>query len=363
MSLFTEEELPTDYHIFKKNQSKFKFTAMSEEENARLTGQICQLQDMLLRQQEQLEALSSRLTAQNGDAAPITRDLSKMSKPDVFTGADRSKCHKFLSQLNLYFEGNPVTFSNDKSKIVFAASFLKGKAEDWMSQYVDPTKESYINSYARFTEVLTNTMGEPDRYNQLSSKLMNLKDSGNTSDYTTEFFRLSSQLDWSGPQLRAQYYQGLKGSIKDSLSQLVDQPESLEELTATAIRIDNRMTERRTEKKSELPLQTRISPRFASQFGRNLHSNSFPPSQSRVPGPAPMEIDGTTVQPAERQRRFQDRACYYCGKSGHIAKDCFKRKNRLNSTTSSKRKEESPAKVNATKSDVTFTVTENKEEK
>ena len=66
--------------------------------------------------------------------------------------------------------------------------------------------------------------------------------------YTAEFQQYSGQTDWNDDTLKDQYYKGLKDSIKDEIT-YSDRLESLYEMIALTIKIDNRYYERQLERK------------------------------------------------------------------------------------------------------------------
>ena len=43
---------------------------------------------------------------------------------------------QFLFQLTLYFQGDPDTYSDDRAKVLSAASFLEGVALQWIQPFV-----------------------------------------------------------------------------------------------------------------------------------------------------------------------------------------------------------------------------------
>ena len=51
---------------------------------------------------------------------------SKVREPDPFDGTDTTKLRTFLVQLQLNFNDQPCTFSEDWRKVNFAISYLKG---------------------------------------------------------------------------------------------------------------------------------------------------------------------------------------------------------------------------------------------
>ena len=53
---------------------------------------------------------------------------SKVREPDPFDGTDPAKLRKFLVQLRLSFNDHPRAFANDRNKVNFAISYLKGIA-------------------------------------------------------------------------------------------------------------------------------------------------------------------------------------------------------------------------------------------
>ena len=58
------------------------------------------------------------------------KPILKINLPEEFIG-NRNKYDKFRTQFILYFVINPSQFEDDKVKIVFTASFLRGSAVNW----------------------------------------------------------------------------------------------------------------------------------------------------------------------------------------------------------------------------------------
>jgi hypothetical protein len=56
------------------------------------------------------------------------------------------------------------------------------------------------------------------------------------------------RVDWGEKALIAQYYRGLKDTVKDEMARS-DRPDDLEDTIKIAVRIDNRIYERALEKK------------------------------------------------------------------------------------------------------------------
>ena len=94
-----------------------------------------------------------------------------------------------------------------------------------------------------------------------------------------------------------------------------------------ACKIDNRLRERRKEKNSNNSSNNRqnqntiiplVHPPNYSQVPTSLHSAH---SQNQ---PVPMDIDNIQVRrltQEERNRRFQNNLCLYCGNSGHVVRN------------------------------------------
>ncbi|CAG8822521.1 25852_t:CDS:2, partial [Racocetra persica] len=135
--------------------------------------------------------------------------------------------------------------------------------------------------------------------------------SKSASSYASEFRQISSDLDWGEAALIDQFRIGLKNDVKDLLLTMED-PTSLNDAIAKAVRCDNRLFERRRERQ-----------------GHSLDRGDSVSNYSRSSlTPEPMQIDSTrarTLSEEEKQRRWANNFCLYCGEPGHIAKKLGKR--------------------------------------
>jgi len=143
-------------------------------------------------------------------------------EPDSYDGTDPSKLHAFLSQCKLVFRSSPQAFANDKLKIMYAISYLKGTALCWFEPIlsldeIDLPLHVYV--WNVFEEELKSTFGEPDPVASTMLKLDNLsmKDNHHIAKYNVEFNEYTVLTGFNNHTLYAKYYKGLMPHIKDGL--------------------------------------------------------------------------------------------------------------------------------------------------
>jgi hypothetical protein len=281
----------------------------------------------LANQNQHLQDSVAHLTVQNHALRATTpaetplptgnKNQVKLNKPPEFDGRDKKAANTFLTHLQLHFLATPHLFPDDRSKVLFASTYLRGPAFAWIEPHFLKKDDPIIQSWDAFQEAFLSSLGDPDRERTLTRDLQTLVQTGSAAAYTTEFFRLSAFLGWNDQALQAQYYSGLKPEVKDALALSDKTLKTVQDLANFAIRIDNRLFERRQENRRN-PTPMRHTP--------------TPPIGPRTPitfpsGPTPMVLDANRprfqpLSPEERQYRMRHGLCLYCGQKGHVAIAC-----------------------------------------
>jgi Ty3 transposon capsid-like protein len=296
--------------------------------NAPVTITHAQLME-LQRAVQEVQNLRSRLDAS------ATKGF-KVASPEPFDGKSTAQLRNFFSQLHLVFATQPLEFHDDKNKIMYAASFLRGTAFAWIQPYlemVDPPV--WMRDFSRFAAELNTAFGDPDISSANRRRIRELKQTGSVAAYTAEFRRLASQLTWDDPTLADQYFEGLKESVQDALIAAV-YPNQLEPLIQMASRIDNLQRQRHAARaqpsESFVPVQRKkqpphnaAQPQAAPSAWSPTHSSA--PTTVNDPGPRPQErnvsrprFQRLTDEQKEYRRKYN--LCMYCGIAGHIAQMC-----------------------------------------
>src|SRR6202162_4930649 len=205
---------------------------------------------------------------------------SKVQEPDPFDGTDPTKLRTFLVQLQLSFNDRPRTFSDDRRKVNFAISYLKGIAlAHFENSLIEPDlfhPPDWEDDYADFVAELKIYFGSPDVVGEAESKLENLsmKPTQRIAKYLVEFNRLSTITGWDSRALRHQFYRGLPARVKDEVSH-VGKPDSLGELRMLAQSIDGRYWERDEETRRERTSQpSERKPEKSATNPSSSHSNN-----------------------------------------------------------------------------------------
>jgi len=173
-----------------------------------------------------------------------------------------------------------------------------------------------------------------------------MQDNQHIVKYNVEFNRLAIRTGWDDSVLRHRYYSGLAERIKDIMGQQ-GKPATLEEMKTLAHSIDSRHWERLREKsrsgknksdnsdkpdnKGKSDDKSKNPPSTSGNNQSNNNKNNKPGNKS---GKTPSSGNSASLSeklgkdgkltPQERQRRFDNNLCLFCGGTGHTAKDCPK---------------------------------------
>lgn len=138
--------------------------------------------------------------------------------PDFFTG-NRDQVNAFITQLMLNFKLRPCSFKNDTTKVLYALSYMRGRAQHWYAYYFnkDGARAPWLDNFDEFCKELRWVFGDPDNEVVAERNLYNLRQNGTITDYIIDFRRFSAPLGWNDSALAARFYYGLKSEVKDQL--------------------------------------------------------------------------------------------------------------------------------------------------
>lgn len=193
-----------------------------------LTTAVEGLRQQLEQQVAQNNTLQQQVLALQGSAlSPISNQGTVMTTqfkephvadPDKYHGA-RNKLDDFLAQVTLVIEVQPSRFPNDKSKILYAGSYLRESAGAWFRSVMNmKTKPAFYFSFDLFCKEMANVFGDPDQMRTAERDIRKLKQVKSCTAYTADFRRLANYLSWNDAALSSQYYSGLSEAIKDELA-------------------------------------------------------------------------------------------------------------------------------------------------
>lgn len=271
----------------------------------------------------------------------------KLPDPRTFDGNRNTRAlQDYLYDVQQHFDNEPSKFSDERTKIRFAAAYLKGAARTWF-QSLDEANQRLWNTYREYVHQLKQTFGELDPQSYWLKRWDSLQQRGPVASYLAEFNIIATHLDLTEEIKYHHFKKGLKSNILDQLA-LQPKPNTLEDLILLANQIDARLFEHQRQR---FPTSSIRSNDIASK-PRTSQDNPRPASNPRITWPNNQPIQpGCWTTPAdnrmqvdniqrygpltsqEKDRRRLHNLCLYCGKPGHMADQCnLKRKNTTHPT-------------------------------
>ena len=322
----------------------------------------------------------SSIPYQSSNVAPVPIPKESIaepiiSQPQYFSG-DRKYIVEFITQLKMVFSLQPSRFQTEKSRVVYACSYLRNAAFTWAQPLLEtlntPLEDASLNDFQLFSEKLRASFGDPDPISTAQRQLYKLSQgSQSASEYAAIFQRYSSSTRWNDEALKYHFTHGLNEDLQDELATR-DMPQDFPAYVTKVIALDNQIRERRLQRQDHTRkfashsfrsdsinrsdrnkdyhrYPTSGHQRSARNYPISLSrpTNSFTPSQqfpessqysrdqsrtfsknsSDNSGPSSMEIGALhkqffTLTVDEKKRRLEQKLCLYCGQPGHVAKVC-----------------------------------------
>ena len=230
--------------------------------------------------------------------------------------------------------------------MTFTLSYLRGTALEYFEPTILDSDKSlaWMDNWSAFIRTLRTQFGPIDPTTDAEDGIDNLKmqDNQHIVKYNVEFNRLVIQTSWDDSVLRHRYYSGLAERIKDIMGQQ-GKPPTLEAMKALTHSIDSRHWERHHEKSwsnKNKPDSNKPNSSKSDEKGKNPTSGNNNPNNSKknkgnqnnsnksgkpqssssnsASLPKKLGKDGKlTLQ--ERQCRFDNNLCMFCGGVGHTA--------------------------------------------
>ncbi|MBW0592509.1 hypothetical protein O181_132224, partial [Austropuccinia psidii MF-1] len=107
------------------------------------------------------QIMANLQAASSSDSSrPPAFKTPSMKAPECFDGTQPFKVRSFIQSCQLIFHNDPANFSQDRKKVLYATSFLIGRAAKWIEPYLshltnqDPNTFSILGIYLNHSSSL-----------------------------------------------------------------------------------------------------------------------------------------------------------------------------------------------------------------
>lgn len=302
---------------------------------AEMQHQITQLTETLNRLMNQPPPQPTFVQVPEPAAIPRVKE-PKVPQPNKF-GGNKKDLKNFLSQVGNLFTLQPQTFQHQQTRILFVSTLLEGHALTWFrTLQEDSSQTAVLQDWTQFIDKMEETFGDPFECIHAQRDLAKLhQGTGTCSSYSTEFRRIAQLTDFNESTQIYMYTRGLNLTIQNALAINDKVYPTLTTLITYCIMVDNRLYEAKIGSAIANHQVPRGYPRRPSgqPFRREgshvpsgpnpsfQHPHFQPPTDEAVP----MVIGAMgfkKLTDAQKQHRFDNNLCMYCGKVGHQAVSC-----------------------------------------
>ncbi|MBW0584211.1 hypothetical protein O181_123926 [Austropuccinia psidii MF-1] len=127
-----------------------------------------QSEPSLLAIMQQMTQIMDNLQEASSSEAPRPQAFKtpSMKAPECFDGTQPFKVRSFIQSCQLIFHNDPANFSQERNKVLYATSFLIGRAEKWIEPYLSNLTNqdsNYLLNYWKLFEFQLFTLfGDPN---------------------------------------------------------------------------------------------------------------------------------------------------------------------------------------------------------
>ncbi len=247
----------------------------------------------------------------------------KHPDPPVFAG-NPSKWKEFKTQLRVKLFVNADRYPTSQSRLAYCVSRLQGNPLNIITPRITGGQIGF-NDYEALITFLDAAYEDPDKQLKAQRELRELRQGRKEFYlYFADFQRIIEDTGITGNEARKS---ALMGGLSTEMLQLLihhDIPVMFDDLVKLLQSLDSRYRQNLSRNRDPVhfrPISSNLRP-TKPFFERPQTSKTN--SEPYLPPGDPMDI-GTArrVNDREKERRTRENLCYYCGKTGHFARDCY----------------------------------------
>lgn len=285
---------------------------------------------------QKIERLSASTGTPVSSGNGSTRGNVRVRDPRVFSGK-ATEVDAFLEEVDAAILLQPALRDADETvKCHYFASWLgDGAPRSWLKA-MKTRDELFLDDYVGLVYEFRKRFEDSDIENKMIHKIESLKQESSAAVYANQFEEYLRYIDWTENYAIKRFDRGLKSELRMQLLGK-PQPATLSEWIPSVIELDNELHNLRIETRQQ-GVKVTTSNSGASRYTQPQRASNVvqPVPASRpaaVPAPAapgssdvvPMEVDAirhSKLTPQERQRRFDNNLCLYCGEGSHRLAQC-----------------------------------------
>ncbi|MBW0557200.1 hypothetical protein O181_096915, partial [Austropuccinia psidii MF-1] len=181
----------------------------------------------LLAIMQQMTEIMANLQAESSSESsrPPAFKTPSMKAPECFHGTQPLKARSFIQSCQLIFHNDLPNSSQDRKKVLYATSFLIGRATKWIEPYLsnltNQDSNFLLNYWNLFESQLFPLFGDLNEATTAEAELDSLimKECGHVSVYIVYFRSLGSRIgDWGERALIHHFRKGFPSRILDQLA-------------------------------------------------------------------------------------------------------------------------------------------------
>lgn len=246
---------------------------------------------------------------------------ASLPDPTPFSG-QRDDLLRWQAQVWNKLSFNHDHFPTEESKISYAFSRLEGAAAQQVLPFIFTSEQtSQFKTFDELSRCLDHAFGDPNRRVTAQAKLYSLRQRNKEfATHLAEFQTLAADSGYDSEAKKSILHRGLSVELLKGLNHVpASEINTYEKFVSRCLELDNNIRATNALLSSD----------------RDRSARTFPPQH--VPGrqltgyvsetgPEPMDLSGTGSRKAlsanEREERFRNRLCLYCGKPGHFKINC-----------------------------------------
>jgi hypothetical protein len=225
--------------------------------------------------------------------------IPKIPAPTPFSGK-REDWIPFIMQVSRYFGSYEEFFAMDHVKAVWFLQWFEGEApKQWATALIlsvgNADEHPGMRNWSILLQEATSMWGPIAPQEDAARRMRNLRQWGSVADYHARFIAYTVTAGYNDLAQADLFYTGLRDGIKD-LMLGVQRPKTLQGMLEMALTFEARILTRASEKR--------------------IDGGKFQKTSAKM----------VKLSPGDLAKHRKAGTCFECGKTGHIAKNCFRRK-------------------------------------